>query len=691
MAQLDTGLGWSAKDSWLMQGTGVIGRILGGLNWNISGFETQQIPVTAPTSIDIIAGGLQYRTYKAGRPGSLATYAAYLSANKPGAIAAYFHDVGSSPFRLIVYVPDQSFVIYYQSQENGSPQGTPVVLTMEQTTIGTETVYYCYNQGSASYSAGTFECEIPMFTYNSDRVTCVQTGWPYVVRSADIELTKDNPGYAVACVAKWRTSAGVTIETPILISSDSSFSEMTASSQLYFAKYRDRRDGMTFYMGFFQNVSGAVVSSLPRYDISSPEEPYANLDEIFNLLCAPDQANVLVTEPVDPYDEFPNTGEDAGEVDPNPEDDDIEETDLPTMSFATAGFCRIYRPSFSQVSALASYMWTDQSFLQTVINHLKQILENPIDAIISLSIVPCVPDVLSDEEVKVMYVPTGVYMPPVQRQFVSVDCGTYTLTEMYGSALDYNPYTSVQLYLPYIGIVQLDTDEVMGKTISIGYRIDVVTGVCCAYVKANNDVLYQFSGHCSIHQPITSADFSGYINAALAAGKLVASIAAAGAGAPAVAATLAGAPTPSISGTESKTVETERNPNTGRQITVGTRRQESQTYNPGASFGEVATRGVSNTVGAVMNSKTIVQHSGGFSGNSGFLAAVRRPYLIVTRPRIANPENYGKYNGRPSMIYLNLGECTGFTQVQSIQLTGIDATNPELSEIATLLNSGVIL
>ena len=396
-------------------------------------------------------------------------------------------------------------------------------------------------------------------------------------------------------------------------------------------------------------------------------------------------------EPENPYEDFPYSEQDSGEPEPDQEDDDVEEALLPTTSFADAGFCRIYRPSISQLQSLASYMWTDSTFLQTLLNHAKQILENPIDSIISLSLVPCVPPVSSDVPVKVMYINTGVDMPPVTNQFVEVDCGTYTLKEMYGSALDYNPYTSVQLYLPYIGIVQLDTDEVMRKTLGIKYRIDVVTGVCCAYVKAGADVLYQFSGHCSIQQPITSADFSGYVNAALAAGKLVASIAAAGAGAPAVAATIAGATTPSISGSSSDTRITERNEATGRQITAGTRHRETITENPGASFGEIAARGVSNTVGAVMNSKTIVQHSGGFSGNSGYLAAVRRPYLIITRPRIANPENYGKYNGRPSMIYLNLGDCTGYTQVQSIQLNGIDATNPELSEITTLLTSGVIL
>lgn len=665
MAQTDTGLGWSAKDTWLASA----GNISVGSISTFSSATLTPIP-TGTTIADIRATNLWYAVYKS-------IYSSCVV--EPGTQAYCFYAGKSFVYCSSKQSSSGSTGIYHADWDINSSWASEVT-EMESFTLDSTTgLYYGY----VSVNISQHNPNLPVYDSISE-------GLAEISRQTT-NIVKDNIGYAVACVAKWKTSAGVIMQSPILISSDTSFVDMSTTGTYQFAKYNTRRDGMKFYMSFYQDISDDITTVLPVYDISGPEDPYANLDELFNLICALDQANVKVTETVDPYEDFPHTEEDTGEVDPDPEDDDIEEADLPTMSFATAGFCRIYRPSFAQVSALASYMWTDQNFLQTVINHLKQILENPIDAIISLSIVPCVPNVLADEEVKVMYVPTGVYMPPVQRQFVEIDCGSYTLKEMYGSALDYNPYTSVQLYLPYVGIVQLDTDEVMGKTLSIGYRIDVVTGVCCAYVKAAGDVLYQFSGHCSIQQPITSADFSGYINAALAAGKLVASIAAAGAGAPAVAATLAGAPTPSIYGSESKTVETERNPNTGRQITVGTRKRESQTYNPGASFGEVATRGVSNTVGAVMNSKTIVQHSGGFSGNSGFMAAVRRPYLIVTRPRIANPENYGKYNGRPSMIYLNLGDCTGFTQVQSIQLTGIDATNPELSEIATLLNSGVIL
>ena len=393
----------------------------------------------------------------------------------------------------------------------------------------------------------------------------------------------------------------------------------------------------------------------------------------------------------DPYGEGgtsgPGGGPGTGTFDVS--SDTIGLPPLPTLSFAATGFTRIYNPTLAQLNSLANYLWTDQTFLDTVINHLKQLLENPMDAVISLSLLPCSIPNGAPEAVKVMYINTGVSMAPATTQFVDVDCGTYSLEEFYGSALDYNPYTKVHCYLPYIGQVTLDTDEVMGRTLNVVYRIDIVTGMCAAMILVDQNVLYQFSGHCAINMPINSADFSGYIGAAMTAGKMVAGIAAGAAGLTPLAAELVGAPTPHATTTHTmdttRSTDLIRNEDTHRQ----TERRTRTVTSPEVSFGELARKSVANSVGAVMGSKVSIQHAGGFTGNSGYLA-VRRPYLIIERPRMCNPEEYGRYNGRPSMIYMNLGECEGYTEVQSIQFENIPATNPELAELSELLKSGVL-
>lgn len=394
-----------------------------------------------------------------------------------------------------------------------------------------------------------------------------------------------------------------------------------------------------------------------------------------------------VHEDTDPYAPGGNSEEYSGgdgTFDGN--SDIIADSSLPSLTVADTGFVRIYNPTLAQLKTLAQYMWTDSTFLDTIVNHAKQMLENPIESIVSLNLLPCPIPNATAEEVKVLFVPTGVHMNPATTQFVEIDCGSLAIEPYYDSALDYSPYTKIHCFLPYIGQVVLDCDEVMGKTISIKYRIDIVTGMCVAKIFVAGSVMYQFSGHCAISMPLTSADFSQYVSAAIGVAKAVTGIAAGAAGASGVASAMLGTSAPSS--TTSKVVNTTRNEKTGRQNISQTSTATSESS--GASFGEMTASGVANTVGSVMGSKLSVEHSGGFTGNSGYLG-VRRPFVIIERPRMCNPAEYGTYNGYPSMLTLNLGECTGYTKVQEIQLTGLSATNPELSEISQLLKAGVIL
>lgn len=329
-------------------------------------------------------------------------------------------------------------------------------------------------------------------------------------------------------------------------------------------------------------------------------------------------------------------------------------------------------------------MWTDTTFLSTIVNHAKQLLENPMEAIIALNMLPCtIPDG-GTEQVSVMFVPTGVNMTKAANQFVSILCGSASVIAQFDSALDYSPYTRVSLFLPYVGMVSLNTDEVMGHTLSIKYNIDIVTGGCVAMVLVDSDVMYQFSGHCAITMPLTGADFTGIAGALMQTVKAAATIGAAASGNMAVAGGLAGMP---VKQSTNNIKTTARNPDTGRQITTGT---FSETESTEAAFGSIVGKTSANTVSSIMGSKPEIAHTGTFSGNTGYLG-VRRPYLIIERPNLCNPANYGKFNGYPSMQSVSLGAISGYTEVQQIQLTGLPATNPELDEIHTLLKSGVIL
>lgn len=422
--------------------------------------------------------------------------------------------------------------------------------------------------------------------------------------------------------------------------------------------------------GFINAIFG---DSLPDFNYPPPDNPYEPGGP---------------SGPTDP-DLPPGTFDD--------ESDPIPDSPLPSLSAANTGFTRIYNPTLSQVQTLARYLWTDESVIQTIWNHIKQFFENPMEAIIGFNLVPVpVPDG-GTENFALMYIDTGVSMTVAANQFVDLDCGTVELKRYYGSALDQSPYTKVSCFLPYIGTVNLNTDEVMGTTLQVKYRVDIVSGSCVAKIFVDGNCLYQYSGHCAITIPISSADFSSYVSAAISVGKLAAAAITAGAGAAMAAGVAEASQQTNQVVTTTQVTNTARNPSTGRQITTGTtttvqtRESPADQSSTQASFSGLSPQNVANTVGTIMSSKPHIEHSGSFSGNSGYLG-VRRPFLIIERPNMCMPANYQALNGFPAMITMELSTCKGFTRVQQVQLTGMGrATNPEQAEILELLKSGVIL
>lgn len=394
--------------------------------------------------------------------------------------------------------------------------------------------------------------------------------------------------------------------------------------------------------------------------------------------------------PDNPYEPGGPSG--PGNLPPGTFDDDsdpIPDSTPPTISSANTGFTRIYNPTLSQVQALASYLWTTPDVIETIWNHIKQFFENPMEAMIGFNLVPVpVPDG-GTTNFKLMYIDTGVQMTAAASQFVDRDCGTLKIERYYGSALDQSPYTKISCFLPYIGTVQLNTDEVMGTTLQVKYRVDICSGSCVAKIFVDGSCLYQYSGHCAIPIPFSAADFSSYVSAAVSVAKLA--IGAATAGAAGVAA--GGIPTAAQQTNQVITQATTSAPGSNLPALIPTRSQITETpsdqSSTEASFSGISPTSISNTVGEIMTSKPHVEHSGSFSGNTGYLG-IRRPYVIIERPNMCMPAQYQHFNGFPAMISMELGTCKGYTRIQQVQLTGMTATNPEQAEILELLKSGVV-
>lgn len=90
------------------------------------------------------------------------------------------------------------------------------------------------------------------------------------------------------------------------------------------------------------------------------------------------------------------------------------------------------------------------------------------------------------------------------------DLGVVKIPETYGDYRDY-ANTVISAYLPYVGTVQLNPSDVVGKSIACKYAIDINSGECTAFLILvdNNVERYNLAiekGMCGFSIPITSTN-----------------------------------------------------------------------------------------------------------------------------------------------------------------------------------------
>lgn len=320
-------------------------------------------------------------------------------------------------------------------------------------------------------------------------------------------------------------------------------------------------------------------------------------------------------------------------ADPTIDSGDTPTPVIPSIGVQATGFVALYNPTQSQLSAFSQYLWS-----KDFIDNFSKLFSNPMDAIIGLHLIYATPSRGTQAEIVCGYSHSGVMSNTVNSQYIEINCGSIKVNRYFGNVLDYAPYTKLQAYLPFVGIVDLDTNEIMNGTLNIKYRIDVLTGSCLARLKITRGdykaELYNFAGNCAVQLPISGGSYSGIIaNAIGVAGSIGATIATGGAMAP---------------------------------VLVG------------------------SVVSSATNSHTNVSHSGSLGSNAGALG-IMKPYLIITRPKPAEANNYQSFYGRPSNKTVRLGSCDGYTRIKDVHVDNIVATDNELTEIEQLLKEGVII
>lgn len=310
---------------------------------------------------------------------------------------------------------------------------------------------------------------------------------------------------------------------------------------------------------------------------------------------------------------------------------DTPPAEPPVISGSANGLWAIYNPTLAQVQNFGAYLWSEN-----ILDQITRMFNSPIDAVIGFHMIYCTPIKGPAQNIKCGYLDTGVSSIIVANQYATIDCGTIDVPEYYGTVLDYTA-TRLALYLPFIGIVPLDTAVCMGASLKVIYRIDVLTGTCLAQVKVikqNSDaVMYAFEGNCAVQIPLTATTYTGTVSALI------------------------------------NTVSAGLSVYMGDYISAG--------------------QDLSEAVSGAM-SKAGVKQSGSLGANAGALG-IRIPYLIITHPASYDAMRYNTQYGFPLNETVTLGSLSGYTKVKDIHLSGIPCTDDELEQIERLLKDGVII
>ena len=91
-----------------------------------------------------------------------------------------------------------------------------------------------------------------------------------------------------------------------------------------------------------------------------------------------------------------------------------------------------------------------------------------------------------------------------------LDGGFTDYFKHYKNFIDYHPYCTAELYVPYCGSVKIDPQQYVGHHLSVRYLIDFPTGACLALIYRDNLVVDTIAGQIGVSVAMSMPDYIEY-------------------------------------------------------------------------------------------------------------------------------------------------------------------------------------
>lgn len=295
-------------------------------------------------------------------------------------------------------------------------------------------------------------------------------------------------------------------------------------------------------------------------------------------------------------------------------------------------------------------------FQKTFLDNVSRLWENPAEYIVDLTYYPLRPETLNmtgaQEQIIVGNINsevTGLLFPDSGNRFHYM--GMYHITPYYNSYLDYEPYTSISIYLPYIGVRSLDSSRVTGHTLNVGYTFDFNTRQVTAHLGLDGQ------GFGDLGNALDS--FTGSFGVAFP-----------------------------LSGSQAN------------QVALNVLQSTTQLVSSaGAIAGGVATGNVAAVYGGAVNAGSTLlggqaikpENLGTLTPTAG-LYAPQIPYLIINRPITAMPSTWVADMGYSAGYSGKVSSFTGYLEANHVELKRApNMTEQEAQEIISALQGGILI
>ena len=307
----------------------------------------------------------------------------------------------------------------------------------------------------------------------------------------------------------------------------------------------------------------------------------------------------------------------------------------PGLNLLNSGFVKLYNPTLAEVQQFASFLFSgiDEDMAAVI----KRIMVNPIDYILALNMIHIPLTTSAAQDIGFCGLSSGVDAAVVTEQYYEIEY-SLNIHEFWNTALDYSSYTKCKIYIPYCGIYDISIDEIQNGTLWLRYVVDVVSGSVVAFVgtkRTQKDgtvlraTLYQYNGNCILSMPVSQTNWQNTFSSVLNI------------------ASMAIAPSPSS---------------------------------------------VAGMAQNIMSQKVSLQKSGSISANFGYLGK-QTPYVILERPELSIPVDYGHHEGYPANHKRKMSEVHGYTEVKENTLiyNKFSGTDEEMEMLKSILENGVYL